>query len=396
MNAFDDFDLKGKRILIRIDINTSIIKNKIQENLRFKEHAKTLKEISKKRARIVILAHQGKKGSKEYRDNLKQHSKILSKLTKRKIIYVDDLFGEKAIKAIKNLGEGEMILLKNTRSWIGETKKISPKKHSQGLFVKKLKNYFDLFIQDSLSVCHRNHASIVGFPYVLPSCQGRVLQKELEAIDKINNEIKKPLVLLLGGKKIKDYLGLIEKYNKEKKLQYILTTGIFSLIACISKGINLGIENKLLKPQLNIISKIKPLKNKLILPIDFAIDINGKRKEIDIDEFPSEYKVLDIGEKTIKEYRKIIKNSKTVFVKGTAGNYEKKGFEKGTKILLKEVGKSKTFSLVGGGDTISAVEKYKIKGLNHISLSGGALLEYLAGKKLPGLEILNKNLSKNV
>jgi phosphoglycerate kinase len=390
MKTLDDFKLKGKRVLIRLDLNSSIINNKVELSMRFKEHAKTIQELVKKGAKIVILAHQGKKGESEYLESLEQHAKILSKLIKKKIIYVNDLFGSEAINAINSLKDSQVLMLKNTRSLDDETKKLTPEEHSKTEFVQKLKPYFDLFVQDALSVCHRGHASVVGFAYVLPSCVGRVLQKELENIEKVNKKLKRPFTLILGGVKIEDYYGIMNRYIGGREVDYILTTGAVCLIGALAKGVKLGKEEEFLekKDLIKEVPKLRAYLDKIEIPIDFAIDINGKRKEISIKDLPSNYPILDIGTKTIKEYGKIIKKSKTIFIKGSAGNYEKSGFEKGTKILLQEIGKSKAFSLVGGGDTTTAIEKYKIKNLKNISLSGGALLEYLAGKNLPGLEVL--------
>ena len=388
MKTLDDFYLKEKRVLVRVDLNASIINGRVQSSLRFKEHAKTIKELSRKGVKVVILAHQGKKGKKDYLESLKQHSEILSRLMDKKVKYVDDLFGKVAIKSIQEMKRGDIILLKNVRSWNGETENLSSVKHSKSRFVQNLKNYFDLFVQDALSVCHRSHASIVGFAKVLPCCAGRVLENELREIKKIKIKIKKPFILILGGRKTEDYIELIKKYVNERKVDSILTTGFLSFLGCISKGVNFGLKNKILSEELKLISKLKKFQNKFVYPVDFAVDVSGKRKELKIEEFPSEYDILDIGSETIKEYAKIIKNAKTIFVKGSPGNYEKKNFEKGTKMILQEVGKSKGFSLVGGGDTLTAVDKYKIKGINHISLSGGALLKYLGGEKLPGLEVL--------
>jgi phosphoglycerate kinase len=388
MKTLNDFELGGKRILIRVDLNASIINGKVQSSLRFSEHAKTIKELSSKRAKVVILAHQGKLGGRDYLESLEEHSKILSRLIGRRVKYVDDLFGKKAIEEISEMKEGEVILLKNVRSWKGETENLSAVKHSRGMLVQGLKNYFDLFVQDALSVCHRSHASIVGFVKVLPCCAGRVLENELGSIENIDGKIKKPFVLILGGRKTEDYLQVMKKYVDSGKVESILTTGFLSLLGCISSGVDFGFKNKALGDELKLISKLKRFESKFILPKDFAVSVESKRKELKLGEFPSKYDVLDIGNETIKEYAKIIKNAKTIFVKGSAGNYEKRGFEKGTKMILEEVGKNNGFSLVGGGDTLTAVEKYKIKGISHTSLSGGALLKYLGGEKLPGLEVL--------
>lgn len=392
MKTLNDFKLKGKRVLIRLDLNSSIIKNKVELSMRFKEHAKTIIELVKKQAKIVILAHQGKKGEKEYLESLEQHAKILSKLIKKKVIYTNDLFGDKAINSINSLKNSEVLLLKNTRSWDGETQKLTPEEHSKSELVQRLSPYFDLFIQDALSVCHRSHASVVGFAYILPSCVGRVLQKELENLEKVNGKLKRPFTLILGGLKLEDYYGIMRKYIGSKQVDNILTTGAVSLIGELAKGTKLGKQEEFLEKK-DLIKEIPNLRaylDKIELPIDYAINVKNKRKEILVKDLPSNYAILDIGTKTIKNYVKIIKKSKTIFIKGSSGNYEKKGFEKGTKVILQEIGKTKAFSLIGGGDTTTAIQKYKIKNLKNISLSGGALLEYLANKKLPGIEVLNK------
>jgi len=392
MKTLDDFKLKGKRVLIRLDLNSSIINNKVELSMRFKEHAKTIIELVKKQAKIIILAHQGKKGEKEYLDSLEQHSQVLSKLIKKDIIYVNDLFGNEAINAIKNLKDSQVLMLKNTRSLDDETKNLTPEEHSKTEFIQKLSPYFDLFIQDALSVCHRSHASVVGFAYILPSCSGRVLEKELKNLEKVSNKIQRPFTLILGGLKLDDYYGILDRYTGNKEVDYILTTGAVCLIGTLAKGIKLGKEEEFLekKDLIKQVPKLRAYLDKIELPVDFAIDINGKRKDISIKKLPSDYLILDIGIKTLKQYIKIIKKSKTIFIKGSSGNYEKPGFEKGTKVLLEEISKNKGFSLVGGGDTTTAIQKYKIKNLKNISLSGGALLEYLAGKPLPGIEVLKK------
>jgi phosphoglycerate kinase len=396
MKTLDDFDLKGKRVLLRIDLNSSVINKHIQNSLRFQEHAKTVKELIRKGAKVTILVHQRDKGDKEYTESMEEHAKILSKLIGKKIIYVNDLFGKKALSAIDSLKDSQVLMLKNTRSWSGEKRKLTPKEHSKTEFVQKLKPYFDLFVQDALSVCHRSHASVVGFPYALPSCVGRVLQKELENLEKVDKNLKRPFTLVLGGVKIGDYFGVMDRYMKENKIDYILTGGIVCLVAAYAKGIKLGYSEKLLKEKdlLKYGEKTKLYMNNIVIPIDFAVDFMGKREEVLTKDLPSDHPILDIGSRTIKQYSKIIKHSKTIFIKGSMGNYEKKGFEKGTKELLKDISKSRAFTLVGGGDTTTALQKYKIKNMKNISLSGGALLEYLAGKKLPGIEVL-KNWDKN-
>lgn len=396
LKTLNDVSLKGKKVLIRVDLNASIIKGKVQKGPRFRRHSATIKELIKKGAKVVVLAHQKRKENPEYRESLKEHAEILSEFIGKKVDYVDDLFGKQAVEAIKKIKPKEVILLKNTRSYKEETLKKNPRQHSRCEFVKTLAPLFEIFVQDALSVCHRSHASVVGFPEVLPSYVGRVLEKELESIDKANKNLKRPLTLILGGAKIGDYFGLIKRYIDEEKVDYILTTGVLCLVAMAVKGVNMGKQNKILEEQglLKNAKEIEKYLYKFSFPKDFAVEFKGKREEISVEDLPSDFQLLDIGKETIEKYTQIIHKSKTIFVKGSAGNYEREGFELGTKSLLKEVGRSKAFSLAGGGETTTAIEKYKVKGISHISLSGGALLQALSGELLPGVEVLKKHHEK--
>lgn len=392
MKTLDDVNLKGKKVLIRVDLNASIIDGKVQKGPRFRRHSATIKELIRKGAKVVVLAHQKRRDNPEYRESLEEHAQILSEFIGKKVHYIHDLFGREAIEAIKNMKSREIILLKNTRSYREETEKKTPRQHSKSEFVRKIAPLCDIFVQDALSVCHRNHASVVGFPEVMPCYVGRVLEKELASIEKANKKLERPLTLILGGAKIGDYFSLIKRYIDEDKVDYILTTGVLCLVAMAVKGVNMGKQNKILKEQglLKNAKEIEKYLYKFSFPKDFAVEFKGKRQEIYVEDLPTNYQLLDIGQETIKKYKEIINKSKTIFVKGSAGNYEREGFDLGTKSILREVGKSKAFSIAGGGETTTAVERYKISGMSHISLSGGALLKALSGESLPGVEILKK------
>ncbi|MBD3252416.1 phosphoglycerate kinase, partial [Candidatus Pacearchaeota archaeon] len=288
--------------------------------------------------------------------------------------------GEKTKKAVKNLKPGEAILLENIRF---EKHEFFPDKKNNKLI--KLAELADIYVNDAFSVCHRNHFSITVFPRYLKTCAGRLLEKEVRVLKKI--KIKNSLYIL-GGAKPKDYLTLLKQKNK------ILACGLFGQSCLIAKGKNLGAQNNYLRKQADLDKKlIKQLKNNMKnikTPIDFAVKINNKRVEIPLENFPSKYGIFDIGEKTINLYVKEIKKAKSIYMKGPPGASSLKEFEKGTKAILKAISKNKGFSLIGGGHLADAIKKSKIprNRFSHISLSGGALLSYVAGKKLPGLEAL--------
>jgi phosphoglycerate kinase len=382
------FEFEGKRVLIRVDLNSPIIKGKVILNDRFIKHAKTIREIYRKKAKLVILAHQGRPKSDNF-VSLKQHSILLRKVLRKKIIFVNDKIGKKAINKIKNLKNGEVLLLENIRFLKDEFKPSINNK-----LVKKLAPLFDIYINDAFSICHRKQTSIISFAKVLKKGIGRVLENEIKSLDKIQK--KKPTIYILAGAKPKENIDLAKKALKNKNVDKILTAGLFGQLCLIAKGHNLGCQNKyfkkmrILKYSRKIRRLLKKHKSKIETPLDLAVKVKNKRKDLNISQFPVKEEIFDIGPKTIKRYTAIIKKARTIFVKGPLGYYQEKKFSKGTKLIFKAITKSKAFSLIGGGDTTTAVDLLNINRnkISYISLSGGALIEYLAGKKLPGLEVL--------
>ena len=241
----------------------------------------------------------------------------------------------------------------------------------------------DIYINDAFSMCHRKETSIVLLPKLFDKAIGRVLEKELKNIEKVKENTKNAL-FILGGNKVEDIMLLINKKN-------ILPTGILAILSLKAKGHDIGFkENKILREEEKFIPKIKRNLKNMKLPIDLAFEIDGKRKDISTNKFPINHKVLDIGKETIKMYEKEILKAKRVFWKGTAGDCSYKDFCLGTKRLLKAMEKSKAFGIVSGGHSETAIERYKINKnkIGYVSLAGGALVHYIAGKKLPGLEAL--------
>ena len=380
MKTLSDFNFKGQTVLLRADLNSDIKKNKLIPSERIKQSAITIKELKKKGAKIIILAHQGRPGKTDF-ISLKQHAKYLNKHTKVKLI--QDILGKKAQQEIKKLKPGQAILLDNIRKVKAE---FHPEKKNNNL-VKFFLPLIDTYINDAFSICHRNQTSITIFPKYFPHCAGRSLEKELIALKKINI---KNCLYILGGAKPEDNLQLLNNKNK------ILATGLFGQMCLIAKGKNLGQQNKYLKKNIKnynqIIKKVKRKLKNIETPIDFAVKQDKKRKELILEEFPSEYEIFDIGQQTQKSFIKEIKKAKTIYMKGPAGYCADKKFCKGTIEILKTISKNKNFSIIGGGHLSDAIKISKIstKKFNHLSLSGGALLRYLAGEKLPGLENLKK------
>lgn len=385
--TIDDIDVKGKRVLVRVDINSPFDEKTgvISDNDRIRAHSETIKELSVMEAKVVVIGHQGRKGDPDF-TSLEQHAKLIKMHAGMKVEFIEDIIGESALERIKSMKDGDIILLDNVRGLEEETKKASIEEHANSRFVKTLSPLFDYFVQDGFSVCHRAQASVVGFPYLIKSAAGRVLQKELESLEKIST-IEKATFVLGGAKPEEDIMVL--KFAEKNPDNIVLTGGVFGLLCTAARGINIGKNMEKLDPK--AIEELKPLVSfaNLMIPSDH-IDDDGK--EIITESLPSEKLLLDIGPETSGNYGKILIESEVIFGKGPMGKYEDERFSNGTKDVLTAIANSGGFSLIGGGNTTDAIEKLKIpvEKFGHISLAGGALLEYIAGKELPGVEILKK------
>ncbi|MBU2612263.1 MAG: phosphoglycerate kinase [Nanoarchaeota archaeon] len=379
MKSLEYASVKDRIVLLRSDFNSGVVDGKVLISERIKEGSQTIKLLKKKGAKVVVIAHQGRPGSKDF-TSLKQHANLINKLVKIK--FVPDIFGKVAENEIKNLKSGQAILLENVRTLKSEFRRRKSK------FVKRLSSWCDIYVNDAFSVSHRGQASIVGFPKYMESYAGPLLEKEVEALKK--RSLKNRLYILSGAKP-DDNILLIKK-NK------VLTGGLFGPMCLVALGKKLGEEEKYMEQNIkNYHKTLKKLRKKLRKagnlvknPVDFAVRIKGKVKNINVKDFPLEYHAYDVGEKTIKNYIEEIKKADSIYMKGPLGYYFERPFLRGTTEILKAISKSKAYSLLGGGDLSEAIEMSKIskKGFGHISLSGGALLDYVAGKKLPGLKAL--------
>jgi len=402
----NNFDFRNKTALVRVDFNSPIDPQtkKVLEDVRIRAHGETtIKELAQKGAKVVVLAHQGRPGETDFIP-LEQHAKILSKILNKPVKYVDDLFGEKAKNAIKELKNGEILVLKNVRTYPEERNKETPEKHAKTDFVKALAPLADVFINDAFAAAHRSHVSIVGFTAVLPSVAGRIMERELNALSKALESPERPCIYILGGAKADDALR-ISKYVLDNNIaDNVLTGGVAGHLFLSAKGLDLGkpnIEFLKKKELLGFVSGIKELirsyPDQVKTPFDLALDVDGKREEIAVEKLPTNYPICDIGTKTIQHYGEIIRKAKSIVVSGPMGIFENKEFMKGTREILEAVADSKAFSLVGGGHTVAAVEQLGLKKkMSYISTAGGALIEFLMGEKLPGVAALEAAAGKQL
>jgi len=372
MKTLSDFNFKNKTVLLRADLNSDVHKGRVLMSERIRQSAETIKLLKKKKAKIIVIAHQGRPGKSDF-TSLKQHARLLNKFTKIK--FVEDIIGKQAEKEIKNLKSGNAILLDNVRK---EADEFKPAKKNNKLL--KLTKLCEIYVNDAFSICHRKQTSIVSFPRYMKNCAGPLLEREINALKKI--KIKNCL-FILGGAKPEDNIKLLGK-NK------VLACGLFGQVCLINKGKKLGEQERYLKKQKALVKISKNKLKNVETPVDFAVKVNGKRKEILLENFPSKYEIFDIGKKTQGRYISEIKKARAVYMKGPAGYCADKKFRKGTFAILRAISRNKGFSLIGGGHLSDAIEASGIskKKFGHISLSGGALLSYIAGEKLPGLEVL--------
>ena len=396
-NTLDDFNFENKTVLLRVDFNMPLDKNTLEilDTTRIKRVLPTIKELIEKNAKIVILAHQGRQGSWDF-INLEKHAKALGKLLGKDVKFVDDIYGEKAKNAIKNMNSGEVLMLDNVRKFDGETEKKTPEEHAKSELVQNLSPLADIFINDAFAAAHRKQCSLVGFTATLPSCAGRLMEKELTTLGRIIANPKKPSVYLFGGAKFSDVVVTIERLLENKTADKILLTGLPANAFLKAEGVNLGSKNEELLAKegttemYNDIKKIMiKYKDKIYLPKDFAMKTNTDRSEVDVSTLPAEYNLFDIGEKSIQFFKDTIDDAKTVFLSGPCGVFENPAFMKGTKEIFTFVANSDAFSIVGGGHTVAAVEQLGLQDrISHISTGGGSLEKFMMGEKLPVVEAL--------
>ncbi|MDH3696801.1 MAG: phosphoglycerate kinase [Nitrosopumilus sp.] len=388
--TLDDFNLKGKTVFLRVDMNCPLDPKTLEilGTRRIEEAIETLQSL--KEAKVVVASHQGRVGNNEY-TGMDKHAKILEKLMGKKIKYVEDVIGEAAQNAIKNLDNGDILLLDNLRLCAEENYEFTPENAAKTIMVSRLSKLFDLCVLDSFPSAHRSHPSIVGFPHVLPACAGRIVEREVRNLDEIMTVAKAPHVIVLGGSKVADRLEAIKLLIQNGRADHILLTGLIGNVFMRAQG---RIKSSLdIKREDEVVAKAHALIGEypdvFATPVDIAIDKDGERVEMDVREINKGEKIFDLGPKTVEYYSKLIAGAGTVFISGPAGFFEKENFSYGTKALLNSVSNSMATTIVSGGHLTTALKQQGLTDkINHISTAGGALVLYLTGEKLPMIKAL--------
>ena len=389
-----NLELKGKKVILRVDLNVPMKNGAITETSRIEKILPTIELLIKKQAKIIILSHIGRpKGKVVEGMSLEPISKKLSSLINKEVLFNKKAISETTQAEIEKIPNGSIMMLENIRFYKGE-------ELNDNEFSKKISNLGDIFVNDAFSCSHRSHASIEGITKHLPSFFGLQITKEINALKKLTSEIEKPITLIIGGSKISTKINIIS--NLIKKFSNIIIVGGMANTVLKHTGKKIGtsiFENDCKNLIEEILKNAEKYNCKITCPVDVVVANNPQNKGNikDIDEIGNDEMILDIGPKTILSIKKIIDESKTVLWNGPAGYFENPNFEYGTKEILEIISKKtksdKIFSVAGGGETVAAINKFKkLKSFTFVSTAGGAFLEYLEGKTLPGINALNQNV----
>ena len=384
-----DIDLKDKKVLVRCDFNVPMDENKnITDNRRIVAALPTIKYLLEQNCKVVLCSHLGRpKGEFKPEYSLKPVAKELSKLLGQEVIMAEDVIGEDAKNKAENLKNGEVLLLENVRFHREET-------DNDPEFAKELASMAEIFVNDAFGTAHRAHASTEGVSHYLPSVSGFLIEKELKFLGDALNNPERPFVAILGGAKVSDKIGVIDSLLE--KVDTLMIGGGMAYTFFKAQGYEVG--NSLCEPDkcelaLNLMKKAKEKGVKFLLPIDTKVGKEFKpdteSKTVAWTEIPEGWEGFDIGEKTIEMFKNELKTAKTVVWNGPLGLFEFSQFAIGTNAIANALAELDATTIIGGGDSAAAVEKAGLADkMTHISTGGGASLEFLEGKKLPGIECL--------
>ena len=400
MKTIDDLELNNQRVLLRADLNAPMKQDangqmQITDDGRLRASVTTINDLRKKNAKIIILAHLGRpKGERKPELSLKPIAKRLGELVGVSIKFIDDLNDASTLEAINSMQSGEIVMIENIRFEKDETSKDQTERQR---LAQKLAKLGDAFVIDGFGVVHREQASVTDIARLLPKASGRLVQAEQKAFDRVLNNPERPYVVVLGGSKVSDKLGVIN--NLISKVNKILIGGGMAFTFLKAQGYEVGdslLEVDRIEEVKQLLLTAKEKNVEIELPIDIVIstslDGTSPVSEVDFDKIPVGQKGLDIGSKTAELFADKIRDAKTVVWNGPMGVFEVNAFAKGTKTVAQALANSAAYSVVGGGDSAAAI---RLLGLDeskfdHISTGGGASLELLEGKVLPGLAVLEE------
>ncbi len=402
--TLDEFEVKGKTVLCRVDMNQPVDRatDSLKSIQRIAACAPTIKELSDKGAKVVVMAHQG--SDIEYKNfyNTRPHARVLSEQIGKTVKWVEDVCGPTAREAIREMQNGDVILLDNVRFCSEEQTlfelnlKLTHEQQAHTQVVEKLAPLGDLYVCDAFAAAHRDQPTLCGFEQVMPSAMGRLFEREYCVVSELMEKPEHPCTFVLGGSKISDAFMMMETVLASGAADNVLTGGLVGQILLASQGEEIGsgtlgfIEKsgygEFIEKAKGIYAKYA---EKIVLPKDLAQVKNGARDEAQIGAIPADFDALDIGAKTAQEYREIILHSKTVFANGPVGVFEKPESALGTEVLFHALADTEGYTVVGGGDSVTAAKQFGVTDkIGYICTGGGALIRFLTGEELPVVKAL--------
>lgn len=404
IRTLDELHLSGKTVLCRVDINQPVDRasGTLKSINRIRACVPTVRELSDKGAKVVLMAHQG--SDIEYKNyyTTKPHAAVLSELLGREVKWIDDVCGPAAREAIRALKDGEILLLDNVRfvaeeQTLFETKlRLTHEQQARTLLVEKLAPLADCYVCDAFAAAHRDQPSLCGFEQVLPSAMGRLFEQEFCTVSQVMEAPERPCVFVLGGAKISDAFLMMQTVLSRGVADHIVTGGLVGniFLTALGKQIGQGSLDFILKSNYGeYIDRARELyaqyADKIVLPKDLSWVENGGRKEALLGSVPADIGAVDIGHETVREYQQLILNAGTVFVNGPMGVFEQLESEYGTRAVWQAIADTKGHSVLGGGDSITATEKFGLTDrMGYICTGGGALIRFLSGEELPVVRAL--------
>ena len=389
--TLDDVDVKSKRVLLRVDLNVPMENGRVTDATRLERVAPTITEISDKGGKVILLAHFGRPKGRDAKDSLKPVAAALAQVIKRPVAFADDCVGEVAEKAVKAMKDGDVLCLENTRFHMEEEK-------NDPAFVAELAKLGDIWVNDAFSAAHRAHASTEGLGHMLPAYAGRTMQAELDALSKALEAPTKPVIAIIGGAKVSTKIDLLE--NLVSKVDALVIGGGMANTFLHAQGVGIGkslAEKDLAATALRIVSKADAANCAIILPVDavvaFHFAAHAPSHAYGLDAIPPEGMILDVGPQSVARIHAAIDDAATLVWNGPLGAFELPPFDRGTMVAARHAAErtraKKLISVAGGGDTVAALNQAGVAGdFTYVSTAGGAFLEWMEGKPLPGVEVL--------
>jgi phosphoglycerate kinase len=390
-HTLDDVDVKGKRVLLRVDLNVPMENGHVSDATRLERVAPTITEISTKGGKVILLAHFGRPKGRDAKDSLKPVAAALAEVIKRPVAFADDCIGEPAAKAIAAMKDGDILCLENTRFHKEEEK-------NDPAFVAELAKLGDIWVNDAFSAAHRAHASTEGLGHKLPAYAGRTMQAELDALTKALGTPTRPVIAIVGGAKVSSKIDLLE--NLVTKVDALVIGGGMANTFLHAQGIQIGkslAEKDLSATALRIMEKAKTSNCAIILPVDATVSYhfaaNSPSFAYGLDAIPPDSMILDVGPQSTARIHAAIDDAATLVWNGPLGAFELTPFDRGTVVAAKHAAErtkaKKLISVAGGGDTVAALNQAGVaQDFSYVSTAGGAFLEWMEGKPLPGVEVL--------